>query len=156
MSCWFSHNLQPNYSCSTLVFQAREALLYVCTPMTEPAALHYWINLTQLCLFNDVWHLLTTLLLLFYIYGAQHARMTVACNGTVKLYSISWRHMIHMHNGHASFSIRRGEYLRSCCFQWTPCFSGLMWASSFSDFKYSTGRYVTLQRMPLMAWLVDC
>lgn len=104
MSCWFSHNLQPNYSCSTLVFQAREALLYVCTPMTEPAALHYWINLTQLCLFNDVWHLLTTLLLLFYIYGAQHARMTVACNGTVKLYSISWRHMIHMHNGHASFS----------------------------------------------------
>lgn len=33
----------------------------------------------------------------------------------------------------------------SAVFSEMPCFGGLMWASSFSGFKYSTGCYVTLQ-----------
>lgn len=35
--------------------------------------------------------------------------------------------------------ITRSNCLQLCCFQWTPCFTGLMWAPSFSDFKYSNG-----------------
>lgn len=35
---------------------------------------------------------------------------------------------------------RRGNCVQLCCFQRAaPCFSGLMWAPSFSDFKYSNG-----------------
>lgn len=47
-----------------------------------------------------------------------------------------------------------GVFLRVC--SETPCFSGLMWASLDSCFKYSTSSYATLQRMPLVQSLVDC